>query len=134
MRANDKIKEIESYLADLSEIMPKSLEEYKETKTKAACERYFERIIEAVVDLTFLIIKLKKLEIPEEDKAAFDILLKEGIISESLAERLKDAKSMRNILAHEYGSINDEIVFHAITEEIIRDVEELLKLLKRKLK
>ena len=81
MRINDKIGEIESYLAELSGIMPKAIKEYRENKTKAACERYFEKIIEAAVDLAFLIIKDRKLKIPEEDKEAFDILAGEKIIS-----------------------------------------------------
>ena len=78
MRIKDKIKEIEGYLSELSEIMPGNFEEYKEIKNKAACERYFEKIIEAVIDLSFLIIKDKNLRIPEEDKEAFDILVWRG--------------------------------------------------------
>ena len=127
MRVNDKIKEIEDYLSELVEIMPKSLQEYTDDlKTKAACERYFEKIIEAVIDLAFLIIKDKGFRVPEEDKEAFDILSKEKIIPEELAERLKEAKGMRNIIAHEYGKIDDEIVFHSITIELEKDVQSLI--------
>ena len=115
MRIKDKIEEIEAYLTELSEITPKDFEEYfGDSKTKAACERYFEKIIEAVIDLAFLIIRDKDLKIPEEDKEAFDVLSEKGIIPEKLAEKLKDAKGMRNLIAHEYGSIDDEIVFHSI--------------------
>jgi len=53
--------------------------------------------------------------------------LKEGVISERLTEKLKDAKGMRNIIAHEYGSIDDEIVFESITNQLINDVEEFIK-------
>ena len=70
-----RIKEIETYLNELGEIAPKGFQDYiSDIKTKAACERYFEKVIEAVTDLTFLIIKDKGLKIPEEDKEAFDIL------------------------------------------------------------
>ena len=134
MRLKDKIREIESYASELSEIMPQSFEQYKEIKTKAACERYFEKIVEAVIDLAFLIIKDKGFKIPEEDKEAFDILSKEKIISEELAEKFKDAKGMRNIIAHEYGSIDDEIIFHSITEEIEKDVKEFVRAVKITLK
>ena len=127
MRIDDKIKEIEEYLSDLLDIIPDNFKEYREIKTKAACERYFEKIIEAIVDLAFLIIKDKNLKIPEEDKEAFDMLSKEKIIDVNLAERLKDAKGMRNILAHEYGIVDDKVVFHSITEEIVKDVEEFIK-------
>lgn len=121
MRINDKIKEIEIYLNELLEVMPRTFDEYKELKTKAACERYFEKIVEAVVDLAFLIIKQRRLKVPEEDKEVFDILLDENVISKELCERLKDAKGMRNLIAHEYGKIDDEIVFNSIVEELKKD-------------
>ncbi len=42
-RIKDKIDEIEKYIAELEEIVPKHLEDYKKDfKTKAACERYAE--------------------------------------------------------------------------------------------
>ena len=37
---------------------------------------------------------------------------------------------MRNIIAHEYGKIDDKIVFEAITEELERDVKEFIKKVK----
>jgi len=130
-RIEDKTKEIEQYLDELLTIVPDSLDIYKnDIKIKAACERYFEKIIESIVNLTFLIIKDKNLKIPEEDKEAFDILYKEGIIKKKLADRLKEAKGMRNILAHEYGKVDDEIVFNSITFELENDIKEFLKEIK----
>jgi len=131
MRINDKIKEIEGYLSELEEIMPKNFHEYKtDLKTKAACERYFEKIIEAVIDLAFLIIKDEGYKIPEGDKEAFDILAHEKIISQELATKFKEAKGMRNIIAHEYGKTDDELIFHSITQELESDVSELIKSIK----
>jgi len=127
MRVLDKLEELKGYVSELEEIMPGNLQEYADLKTKAACERYFERIMEAVMDLSFLIIKEKGCKIPEEDKEAFDILVKEGVISQELSEKLKDAKGMRNIIAHEYGKIDDELVFHSITEELVEDIKSLIK-------
>jgi uncharacterized protein YutE (UPF0331/DUF86 family) len=75
MRINDKIEEIEKYLDELEEIKPTSFKHYiNNIKTKAACERYFEKIIGVVVDLAFLLIKEKHLKTPEEEKQSFDIL------------------------------------------------------------
>jgi len=130
----DKIKEIEKYISELEKIIPESISKYKKDfKTKAACERYFEKIIEAIVDLAFLIIKRKNYSIPEEDKESFEILSKEEIISTTLCNKLKDAKGMRNIIAHEYGKIDDAIVFNSITEEIISDALELIEKIKKKI-
>ncbi|RLG16087.1 DUF86 domain-containing protein [Candidatus Pacearchaeota archaeon] len=127
-RKEDKIDEIEKYLGELESILPSSFEEYKnDFKIKAACERYFEEIVEAVIDLAFLIIKEKLFKIPEEDKQAFDILTQEGIISKKLATKLKDVKGMRNIIAHEYGKLDDELIFESITEELKKDINRFIE-------
>src|SRR3989344_2560364 len=134
-RIKDKIKEIEKYLIELDEIKPKNLKDYiKDIKTKAASERYFEKIIEAIVDLAFLVIKENGLENPEEDIQAFNILEKEGIITPIINKKLKDAKGMRNIIAHQYGSLDDELIFIAITQEIDNDISEFIDMVKAKLK
>ena len=118
-RIDEKIDEIENFIDELSSILPENFEEYKtDFKLRAIGERYFEKIIE-------------NLKQPEEDKEAFDILAKEKIISELLAEKLKDAKGMRNILAHEYGRIDNELVFHSLAEEIIPDVQEFIEIIKK---
>jgi len=131
-RIKDKIKEIEKLLEEIEGIIPEKFEIYaSDFKTKAACERYAEKIAESAVDLAFLIIKDKGLKIPEEEASSFDILAKEGVITADLAENLKKAKGMRNILAHEYGEIDDEIVFNAITEELVGDITEFIKNVER---
>ncbi|MBI4155389.1 DUF86 domain-containing protein [Candidatus Woesearchaeota archaeon] len=124
-RIKDKIEELEKYLDELSRIKPITFDE-NDLKTKAACERYLEKIIEAVVDLAFLIIKDEGLELPEDDNAAFEILSKAKIIDDILAKKLRDAKGMRNILAHQYGQVDDKIVFNA-TKEIETDVNEFIE-------
>ena len=122
-RLKSKIQELEHYLCELKSIIPPSYELYvSDLKTKAACERYFEKIIEATVDVAFLILKEKQIPSPEEDKAAFETLSKENIISLELADRLKEAKGMRNILAHEYGIVDDVLVFSSVTSELLLDV------------
>ena len=134
-RIKDKINEIEKYLGELLNIKPIKLKDYiKDLKTKAACERYFEKILEAVVDLAFLVIKEKDFKVPEDDNEAFDILNQVSIISKSLCERLKDAKGMRNIIAHQYGTIDDELVFNSINEEIESDVKVFINAIKNSLR
>ncbi|MFH1315936.1 MAG: DUF86 domain-containing protein [Candidatus Woesearchaeota archaeon] len=131
MRIKEKIDEINALINELDEIIPANVKGYKnDNKTKAACERYFERVVEAVIDLAFLTIKDNKYKIPEEDKQAFDTLVEMNVISKDLGERLKEAKGMRNILAHEYGKVDDELIFESITKEIKNDVNEFLNSVK----
>ena len=127
-RIKDKIDEIKIYIKELQSIIPDTLEEYKSSvEKKAACERYVEKIVEAATDLAFLLIKIKKLRIPEDDIDAFNILQENNIIGEKLTKKLKNAKGMRNIIAHQYGNIDDQIIFESITNELQKDIKEFLR-------
>ena len=131
-RIKDKIEEVEKFVSQLEEFAPSSFEDYiADDKTRAACERTAEKIIEGLVDLAFLVIKSKGFKMPEDDESSFDMLLAEKIINERLFVSLKKAKGMRNILAHEYGKIDDEIVFDAISNELVNDAKEFIKEIKK---
>lgn len=127
-RIKDKIIQIEKFFEELKDIVPSNIDKYRPNlEKKAACERYAEKIIEAVVDLAFLVIHQKKFKLPEDDIDAFNILCENKFIDNNLAIKLQHAKGMRNIIVHEYGRINDDIVFHSITEELEKDVKEFVK-------
>ncbi len=134
-RITEKITEIDEYFDQLSQIKPDTVEEYKgNLEKKAACERYVEKIVEAATDLAFLVIKVKKLSIPEDDINAFALLAENNIIDETLATKLKNAKGMKNIIAHQYGKINDDVVFEAITEELEQDIEAFMTCVEKTMK
>ena len=131
-RTTDKINEINIFLEDLKSIAPSTLEEYKSSiEKKAACERYVEKIVEAITDLAFLIIKYKKLKLPEDDIDAFNILLENKIIEKDLASRLKNAKGMRNIISHQYGNVDDRIVFESVSEELDADAKKFVSVIQK---
>lgn len=127
-RIRDKMRELERYSRELRGILPERFPEYDASlEKKAACERYLEKIVEATVDLAFLIIKDGSLKAPEDDGQAFDILAEEGVITQELAGRLKRAKGMRNVVAHQYGGVNDKMVFHTLKTELITDAREFAR-------
>ncbi len=133
-RIKDKIDELNKLIGELEEIIPEDLELYiEDKKLRAASERYFERIVESVVSLAFKIVQEKKLEVPDDDKTVFETLQKYHFIDKVLAERFKNAKGMRNILAQEYGKVDDTLVFEAIHSKIIPDVEDFIKQIKKRL-
>jgi len=84
--------------------------------------------------LAFLVIKEKKLKSPETDDEAFAILNKENIITLGLSNKLKEAKGMRNIIAHEYGRVEDLLLFKALSNQIMPDSEEFIKSIRLSLK
>ena len=131
-RIKDKVEEIEGLLSELNEIRVDSIEEYlDDVKTRAACERYFEKIVEAIMDLSFFVIREKELKMPEEDEGALKILAGAGIIDENLYSRLSNAKGMRNFIIHQYEKIDDELVFEALSGELEKDVTEFLDKIKK---
>lgn len=134
-RIDEKIKQIEIYFKELKTMVPKGLEEYKkDILRKAACERYFEKIVEAIEDLNFLIINYKKFEYPEEENEIFEVLRNNKIISDTLTKNLREAKRMRNFIAHQYGKIDDEQVYRAVRDELTRDSGEFIKSIKKIIK
>jgi len=131
-RIKDKLKELRVLIEELRSIMPNEYSDYRsDIKLKAASERYFEKIVECITDVCFLVIKHKKLGVPEDDKSAYDLLRRGEIIDEGLRVSLREAKGMRNILAHDYGKVDDELVYHSITSEIIKDGKEFIKQIER---
>lgn len=134
-RIADKIDEIERYLNELADIVPDKFEKYRtDNLVKAGCERYFEKIVEAVTDVAFMIIAKNKLKIPEDDIDAFRILSEHKIIKEELYKKLKQAKGMKNMISHQYGKIDDRIVFEAITEKLDKDAREFIRSVEKKVK
>jgi len=114
------------------EMVPNTLKEYESNKiVRAACERYFEKVVESVTDLAFIVITLKKFRVPDDDIDSFRILEENGIIDDELYNRLKDAKGMRNFIAHQYGQINDKLVYEAIIEELEKDVKKFIEIVQK---
>lgn len=134
-RIEEKILEIEKYIEELSTISPDSFEHYKSSiEKKAACERYIEKIVEGITDLAFYVIKSKKLKIPIDDADAFTILLENKIIDINISKKMKSAKGMRNVIAHQYSNIDDEIIYHSIKEELGNDTKEFIEKIKQSIK
>ncbi len=125
-RIKDKISTIETYLGEFENIIPSEIKDYKtDLVIKAAVERYIEKIVEALTDLSFLIIKEKKLKLPEDDIHAFKILFENKLIKEKLFINLKHAKGMRNIIAHQYGDLDDNVIFDSL-HELIKDSKQFI--------
>lgn len=128
IRIRDKIKELQKYLDEYSKLKPGSVEEFEGSlENKAVGERYFEKIAECATDLAFLIITKNKLQEPTNDLNALEILLSSGTITKKTCESLKQAKSMRNRIVHNYGDVKGEIVFKALVEELPRDIENYIE-------
>lgn len=61
-----------------------------------------QRSCEASIDLAMHIVSEKRLGLPQNSRDAFDMLQKNSIIDESVANRLKAMVGFRNIAVHDY--------------------------------
>jgi uncharacterized protein YutE (UPF0331/DUF86 family) len=110
-RVAARIDELDGYLRELDQIKPRNRTEYEEIEKRRACERLLQISVETVVTICQLLVSGLRLGLPAEDNDLFEKLSNEGLISPELTETLKGMKGFRNILVHEYGKIDDALVF-----------------------
>jgi len=109
-----KLDELEGYLGELRAVAPDRFEAYQRTETKRACERLIQVSVEAVIDICALLVVGLRLGLPGEEDDLFERLSRHGAISGPMAATLRRMKGLRNLLVHEYGRVNDELVFETV--------------------
>ena len=126
--------ELDSYLKELAEISPKSLEEYKTSiEKRRACERLLHIAVECVIDVCGIIVTNKRLGLPDSEEDLFRKLEEGKVISSDLAGKLRLMRGFRNIIAHRYGSVDDELVFEILRKrpaDFVDFKSEILEVLK----
>jgi uncharacterized protein YutE (UPF0331/DUF86 family) len=109
-----KLDALDGYLGELRSVVPASLDEYGRVETRRACERLVQVSVEAVIDVCALLVTGLRLGLPGEEDDLFEKLAVRGVLSRPMAATLKRMKGLRNILVHEYGRVNDALVFDAV--------------------
>jgi uncharacterized protein YutE (UPF0331/DUF86 family) len=110
-----KLAELDGYLRELDSIRPATREQFRAIETKRACERLLQISIETVVSVCQLFVTGQRLGLPSEENDIFEKLVRASVISSDLATTLHRMKGFRNILVHEYGDIEDDLVFQFLT-------------------
>lgn len=82
------------------------------------------RAIQAAVDLGQHVIAEHGLPVPSSYREVFTVLRTAGVLDGPLAGRLQGWGGLRNLIAHQYGSLNLELVADALYDEL----EDLLEL------
>ena len=130
-----KIDVLDGYLKELREILPASFDEYKKIEKRRACERLLQVSIECIIDICGLMVTGLRLGLPAEEDDLFEKLEQAGIITLQRKESLKKMKGFRNILVHEYGEVDDMIVYEVLQNNL-NDFEafkqEILQAIKAK--
>ena len=59
-----------------------------------------------------------RLGLPGEESDLFEKLARRDVISGAMTETLRRMKGMRNLLVHDYGRIDDELVFETVRDRL----------------
>lgn len=126
-----KISSIKKYLQILDRYKKYSVEQIKkDVDLRGAVERYLYLAVQATIDLAEATIAYKDFRRPAAFSEAFDILSEMNIIKDkNLIEKLISMVGFRNIIAHDYGKINYNIVYD-ILQNRLKDIEKFIKIIK----
>jgi len=83
-------------------------------------------LLQNIIDICSHIISDEGLEEPTFYSDMADILAKGKVIREDLKQPLKNMIGLRNIIAHQYGDIDFNIIYKIVKEDI-KDVYKLLE-------
>ena len=121
-----KIDELHGYLKEIKQIMPDNFDDYLRIEKKRSCERLLQLSVECLIDICKIIVAGLRLGLPSEENDLFNKLFKNGIIDKKKYDMLIEMRGFRNVLVHEYASVDNELVFK-ILQTRINDFEELIK-------
>ena len=129
-----KLQKLDEYI----EYLQKLTKDTKNNKKKflddfylfGTTERYLQLSIQIIIDTVKIIVIEENLEKPDDNQELISVLYNQKIISSKLASKLDGIVGFRNILVHEYGKIDKNIVYqylHSNTKDFILFKKEILK-------
>lgn len=113
-----KIDELDGYLREIREIMPVDFRDFLKIEKRRACERLLQISIEGVIDICGLVVKGFRLGLPAEESDLFELLAKKGLITPAMKKKLRAMRGFRNIIVHEYGRVDEKIVYEMLTKRL----------------
>lgn len=118
-----KLEQLDGYLAELGQVVPASFADYRNSVEKRrACERLLQLCIECALDICNLLVSGMRLGLPSDDEDLFNKLEQAKLFSPQIVAVLRPIKGFRNILVHEYGGIDDAVVYKIATSRV-RDLD-----------
>lgn len=116
-RIRTKLGHLEEYLRGLAENQDVSRSTYlRDRDRRDIVERRFEKSIQASLDIASHVVASEGYREPTDYGDLFRILEENGVLSPSVADRMVAMAGFRNVLAHEYASIDDEQVYEHLED------------------
>ncbi|MEM3398051.1 MAG: DUF86 domain-containing protein [Nitrososphaerota archaeon] len=114
-----KLSKLREYIGFLKELQAVSREDLvRDFKIRGAIERYLQVSIECMIDVGNEIISSLQLQRPERYRDIPYILAKAGIIPKDYAETMASMIGFRNLLVHDYASINLDLVYEFLQTKL----------------
>jgi uncharacterized protein YutE (UPF0331/DUF86 family) len=113
-----KLDELHGYLRELRSVVPDRFEDYLAVEKRRSCERLLQVSVEAVIDTCSLLVTDLRLGLPGDEDDLLEKLAAEGVLSRTTVGLVRRMKGMRNILVHEYGRVDDALVFETVRERL----------------
>lgn len=85
-----------------------------------------QRACEASIDLAMRVVALRRLGVPQESRAAFELLQDAGMIGPDLCQRMKRMVGFRNVAVHDYQRLHRPILISVLRERL-GDFEEFCR-------
>jgi len=131
MIIENKISAVKKYLHILDGYKNYSREKVEEdVNIRGALERYLYLAVQAAIDLAEAVISHKNWRKPASMGETFEILREHKIISAAQANELIKMVGFRNIITHDYGEIDYDIVYD-ILQNKSDDIKKFLRIIKR---
>jgi uncharacterized protein YutE (UPF0331/DUF86 family) len=119
-----KLAQIDIYLNQMKEYSKISLVQYKkEWKIQRIVERTLQILIEVCLDIANHIISDKEMRLPTGYADTFKVLSENQVIGKKLSEALERMAKFRNVVVHQYETIDPAIVV-SILHQKMGDFEE----------
>ncbi len=130
MRILSYLRELNDALEDWEKYQSISIEELRADRDKRNMVLHAMLVsIQAAIDIATYIIAQRGLEKPSTYRETFEILGREKIIPEELADELSDLAGFRNVLVHIYWGLNlDEV--YAVLQNDLRTLKNFMKYVK----
>jgi len=120
----ERLRAALDYLAEAAEIASSPGLLRDDATLRMAVERAFQVAVEALLDLASALVVRRGWERPEAGSESFLLLARHGVLDDEEAGALGDWVRFRNLLVHEYASIDLDRV-HAILREKLDDLRRL---------
>lgn len=89
----------------------------------------FQIILEIAGDLSAMLVKDLQL-VPKDDYTNVEILKKKNIITNDLANNIKDANGLRNRIVHNYNGLDDKLAYEGILN-LLDEINNFIDVIKQ---